>query len=239
MKTAVITDIHANLEALRTVLDHARDQGADDYVCLGDVVGYNADPGACIDELRGIPGLRCLLGNHDAMAVGSGPLLGINAQAHAAMTWTRGQLDDDQKDWLSALPLTCEDADAQYCHASLEDPASWRYVNSKREAVRHLSHQRARVGFVGHSHIMFAWRETGGRLDYTTDREIRIDEAEHWLVSVAGAGQPRDGDSRTGYALFDHAAQTVVQHRIPYDIAATQAKILAAGLPPGVAERLG
>lgn len=239
MKTAVITDIHANLEALRTVLDHARAEGADDWVCLGDVVGYNADPGACVDELRAIPGLRCLLGNHDAMAVGSGPLVGINAQAHAAMTWTRDRLDDAQKSWLAALPLTCEDDDAQYCHASLEDPASWRYVNSIREAARHLSRQRARVGFVGHSHVMFAWREREGLLDYTTEHELRIDEGDRWLVSVAGAGQPRDGDSRTGYALFDHDARTVTQHRIPYDIAATQAKILAAGLPPMLAERLG
>jgi len=238
MKTAVITDIHANLEALRAVLDHAHGQGADDYVCLGDVVGYNADPGACVDELREIPGLRCLLGNHDAMAVGSGPLIGINAQAHATMTWTRDQLDDDQKGWLSALPLTCEDPDAQYCHASLEDPASWRYVNSAREAVRHLSQQHARVGFVGHSHLMFAWREEAGRLDYTTECEIRIDEADRWLVSVVGAGQPRDGDSRTGYAVFDHEARTVIQHRFPYDVAETQRKILAAGLPPGVAQRL-
>ncbi|MBU0742578.1 metallophosphatase family protein [bacterium] len=239
MKTAIITDIHANLEALRAVLDHARDQGADEYVCLGDVVGYNADPGPCVDEIRRIPGLRCLLGNHDAMAVGSGPLTGINILAHAAMTWTRAHLDDEQKAWLSGLPLTCEDADAQYSHASLEDPAAWRYVNTALDAARHLAYQHARVGFVGHSHVMFAWHDDGDRLDRTTDTEIRLDGDGRWLVSVGSVGQPRDDNPRAGYAMFDHAARTVIQHRIPYDIAEAQRKILAAGLPPELAHRLG
>jgi diadenosine tetraphosphatase ApaH/serine/threonine PP2A family protein phosphatase len=239
MKTAIITDIHGNLEALRAVLDHARGQGVDAHVCLGDVVGYNADPGPCVDLVRALPGVRCLLGNHDAMALGSGPLVGINAYARTAMIWTRERLDDAQKDWLATLPLTCEDPGVQYCHASLEDPAAWRYVNTAREAARHLARQDAPLGFVGHSHVMFAWHETADALEYTTGQEIALADGERWLVSVASTGQPRDGDMRTGYAVYDHDARTVVQHRLPYDVVETQRKILAAGLPPELAQRLG
>ena len=239
MKTAIVTDIHGNLEALQAVLGHAREQGVDNWICLGDVVGYNADPGPCIDLLRALPGMRCLLGNHDAMALGSGPLAGINAYARAAMVWTREHLDDEQKTWLASLPLTCEDPGVQYCHASLEDPAAWRYVNTAREAARHLARQEAPLGFVGHSHVMFAWRETADTLEYTTEPEIRPADGERWLVSVASAGQPRDGDMRVGYAVHDNDARIVTQHRLHYDVAETQRKILAAGLPPELAQRLG
>jgi len=239
MKTAVITDIHGNLEALRAVLDHARGRGVDDFVCLGDVVGYNADPGACVDVIRALPGARCLLGNHDAMALGSGPLLGINPLAREAMIWTRDRLDDARKAWLSGLPLTCEDADAQYCHASLADPPAWLYVHTEHNAIRHFARQHARVGFVGHSHVMFAWRDDGERLTRTSDRELDLRADGRWLVSVASVGQPRDGDRRTGYALLDRDAGTVTHHRLDYDIAGARSKILAAGLPAGLAERLG
>jgi len=239
MKTAVISDIHANLEALEAVLTHARAAGVDDYVCLGDVVGYNADPNACVDVLRQMPNMRCILGNHDAMAVGEGPLRGINPQALAAITWTREALSDDRKSWLAGLPLVITDEDATYSHASLEEPSSWLYVNSALGAARHFAYQETRLGFMGHSHMMFAWVEDGTRLECVHDATVESSTGERWLVSVGSVGQPRDNDHRAGYAVYDHETGRVIQTRLEYDVAAAQAKILAADLPEGLAKRLG
>jgi len=239
MKTAVISDIHSNLEALQAVIAHARSQGVDDYVCLGDVVGYNADPTACVDLIRATPNMRCILGNHDAMAVGEGPLPGINDQAQASMTWTRAQLDDERKSWLAGLPLTIVDDDATYCHASLEDPPAWMYVHTMLGAARHFASQTTRLGFMGHSHMMFAWMEDGASIERSVEPAVDTSAGDHWLVSVGSVGQPRDRDPRAGYALFDHDTGMVLQIRLAYDVAAAQDKIRAAGLPPILADRLG
>jgi diadenosine tetraphosphatase ApaH/serine/threonine PP2A family protein phosphatase len=238
MKTAVISDIHANLEALQAVLKHAREAGADDFVCLGDVVGYNADPAACVDEIRSVPNMRCILGNHDAMAVGEGPLTGINAQAHTAITWTRENLDDARKAWLASLPLIIQDTDVTYCHASLEEPSAWMYVNSDLSAARHFASQETRLGFMGHSHMMFAWQENGQTIKRVLDASIDTTLGDRWLVSVGSVGQPRDHDSRAGYALLDHQTGHVVQTRLEYDVETARRKIIAAGLPQSLADRL-
>lgn len=239
MKTAVISDIHSNLEALRVVIAHAHTQGADDFVCLGDVVGYNADPSACVDEIRNMPNMRCILGNHDAMAVGEGPLPGINAQALSAITWTRNNLDADRKAWLAGLPLTIVGSDATYCHASLEEPSSWLYVHSELGAARHFASQSTRVGFMGHSHLMFAWMEDGLKLERSVAVTADTTTGDRWLISVGSVGQPRDHDSRAGYAMFDHDTGIVTQIRTEYDVAAAQRKIIEAGLPSALADRLG
>jgi len=239
VKTAVISDIHANLEALRAVLEHADAAGAESLICLGDVVGYNADPAACVDLLRSRPGLRCLLGNHDAMAVDDAPIEGINPMAHAAITWTRDQLDAERKAWLRALPLVIEDDDAVYCHASLDDPGDWRYVKTMDAAVRHFAHQKKPVGFIGHSHVAFAWRERDGRIDLIREAELDLALSERWLISVGSVGQPRDHDARAAYVMFDTEARSAIHVRVDYDVAAAQRKILDAGLPARLAERLG
>lgn len=239
MRTAIISDIHANLEALRAILNHARDAGAGEIVCLGDVVGYNADPGACVAEIRDHPDTRCLLGNHDAMAVGSGPLGGITEQARLAMIWTRENLSDADKAWLAGLPLTLVDPDVTYCHASLEAPTAWRYVQSALDAARHFAYQETRVGFIGHSHMVFAWREDGDRLERLLDSALDTSAGDRWLISVGSVGQPRDGDPRAGYVLFDHESGRATQHRVDYDVATAQRKILATGLPIELADRLG
>ena len=238
MKTAVISDIHANLEALQAVLDHANTAGVNDYVCLGDIVGYNADPDACVDVIRNMPNMRCILGNHDAMAVGEGPLLGINAQAHAAITWTREKLGAERKVWLAGLPMIIADADATYCHASLDEPSAWHYVNSSLDAARHFAHQETRLSFIGHSHMMFAWYEHGSTLARVVEAEVDTAIGDRWLVSVGSVGQPRDHDPRAGYAVFDHETGGVTQIRLEYDVAAAQRKILKSGLPAALAERL-
>ena len=238
MKTAVISDIHANLEALSAVLDHADAGGCDAIVCLGDIVGYNADPVACIETMRDHPRTRCILGNHDAMAVGRGPLRGIHPLAREAMAWTRLQLDENHRAWLAGLPLTIADADATYIHASLDDPTAWKYVHLAGAAALHMARQTTRVSFVGHSHKIFAWSSDGSTPVLHETDDLDLSSAPAWLISVGSVGQPRDGDSRAGYAVYDAGADRVRHHRVDYDVETAKRKILDAGLPPQLADRL-
>jgi predicted phosphodiesterase len=239
MKTAVISDIHANLEAFEAVLKHAGAYGVDEFICLGDVVGYNADPEACVELVCNTPNMRCILGNHDAMAVGQGPLLGINTQAQEAMTWTREHLSEQSKTWLAGLPLIITDAEATYCHASLEDPSSWLYVQSALGAARHFMCQETRVAFMGHSHMMFAWMEDGENLERVMSPSLETQTGDRWLVSIGSVGQPRDLDPRAGYVVFDHDSGNVTQFRLEYDLEAAKNKILESSLPDALAARLG
>lgn len=239
MIIAVLSDIHANLEALEAVVADARREGAGRFACLGDVVGYNADPVACVDLVRGLPCLPCIRGNHDEMAAGDRALLGINAQAFAAMTWTRGQLDAERRAWLGGLPLLHEEPDAVYVHASLDAPQDWHYVHDAREAAASFAHQSRRACFIGHSHQPGGWRDDGQSVKRSQGESFALAAGERWLFNVGSVGQPRDHDPRASYALYDVEAGEVRLQRVAYDIAAAQAKILAAGLPEQLARRLG
>lgn len=239
MIIAVLSDIHANLEALAAVVADARREGAGRFACLGDVVGYNADPVACVDLVRGLPCLPCIRGNHDEMAAGDRALLGINAQAFAAMTWTREQLDAERRAWLGGLPLLHEEPDAVYVHASLDAPQDWRYVHDAREAAASFAHQSRRACFIGHSHQPGGWRDDGHSVKRGQGESFTLAAGERWLFNVGSVGQPRDHDPRASYALYDVEAGEVRLQRVAYDIAAAQAKILAAGLPEQLARRLG
>jgi diadenosine tetraphosphatase ApaH/serine/threonine PP2A family protein phosphatase len=237
VRTAVFSDVHANIEALEAVVNDAVERGAEQFVCLGDVVGYNADPIECIDMLRQRNDLICLQGNHDAMAAGIDSLHGINSQAKASMLWTRKVLTSDMLTWLANLPLVHDDEHATYVHASLPAPASWVYVRDAFSARRHFEAQTAEVCFIGHSHHPGAWRQTDG--------DPVIEKGDRWslgkvrlLINVGSVGQPRDGDPRSCYCLYDTVTRDVTMIRVAYDVAATQAKIIAADLPAAIAERL-
>jgi diadenosine tetraphosphatase ApaH/serine/threonine PP2A family protein phosphatase len=238
MIIAILSDIHANLEALEAVVADARGEGADRFACLGDVVGYNADPVACVDLVRALPCLPCIRGNHDEMAAGDRALLGINSMAFTAMTWTRLQLDDERRSWLGGLPLFHEEPDAVYVHASLDDPAGWHYVHDAKEAAANFAHQSRRVCFIGHSHQPGGWRDDGSSVKKGQGESFTIADDDRWLVNVGSVGQPRDHDPRASYALYDIEAGTVRLRRVSYDVGAAQAKILAAGLPESLAKRL-
>ena len=237
MSIAVFSDIHANLEALEAVIEDARSEGADRFVCLGDIVGYNADPAACLDLVRDLCD-PCIRGNHDEMASSDAPLTGINEMARTAMVWTRAQLDDDRRAWLADLPMLKDEEDATYVHASLLAPAEWNYIYDEASARRHLSLQKRRVCFVGHTHMPNSWRVTDSLMTTENGDDIALDDESRVLVNVGSVGQPRDGDPRASYALYDPEADVVHLRRVPYEVAITQAKIRAAGLPEALATRL-
>ncbi len=241
MRHAVISDIHSNLEALQAVLEDIGRRACDRIVCLGDIVGYGAEPGACLAEIRKCAD-RVVAGNHDWGAVGKVDLSYFNRSARTAAQWTGGRLSDSERIYLAQLPLKLTDGDgrgAAWVHASPAFPEQWRYILSSDEAEYQFERMSGPICFVGHSHQPVFWQyHRGGRCSIVAREYLQMENGQIYIVNVGSVGQPRDGDPRAAYAVFDDERREVVIHRVEYDIASAQKKILAAGLPPQLAERL-
>lgn len=241
MRIALLTDIHANLEALEACLAHAAPR-ADRLVILGDVVGYNADPEAVTDRVRALAeaGAVCLMGNHDEAAVRGDHA--FTADAGAAIAWTAARLGATHKAFLAALPMEAQEEDRLYVHADAQNPAAWRYVETAEDARRSLAATRSRLTFCGHTHIpaLFALTATGKLAAHRppADTAMPLIPRRQWLAVIGAVGQPRDGNPAACYGLLDTAASELTWQRVPYDIAAAAAKVRAAGLPERLAARL-
>ena len=237
MRYAVLSDIHGNLEALRAVLADAATQ-ADDVLCLGDVVGYGADPAACVD-LIGSKARAVVAGNHEHAVIGRIDLGWFNRYARAAAEWTREHIDADCTSYLDALPLTAEVGDATLVHASPRQPDEWDYLVNLDDGVGAFEAFATRLCFVGHSHVPAMWSFGSSGPEFERgDVEVTLDAGRRYIVNVGSVGQPRDRDPRAAYALWDVDARRVSVRRVAYDIAAARWKIEAAGLPRILADRL-
>ena len=243
MKLALITDIHANREALEAVLDHAARQGAQRYALLGDFVGYGADPGWVVDRVREMvaDGALAVMGNHDA-AVVQGPMPTMVAQARQVVGWTRERLSVSQIQFLSDLPMMASDLGCLFVHANAFLPAQWGYVTGRMDAVKSLNMTDCRYTFCGHVHEpkLFNLSSTGKAGEFVPKAGVPIplSPQRQWLAIAGSAGQPRDGNPAACYAVFDVETATLTYHRVPYDVETAGAKIKAAGLPQRLAERL-
>lgn len=237
MNYAVLGDVHANLDALEAVLADAAQRGAEAYVSTGDLVGYNADPAACMERLAAL-GARAVQGNHDHYAASSEGLDYFNPVAAAAIRWTRHQLDGEHRRRLGALPMSRQVAEFTLVHSSLHAPEEWEYVFSSGEAAASLALQQTPLCFCGHTHRPAAFRMKGRRIERGVYETLRLEAGWIYLINAGSVGQPRDGDPRAAYVLYDDQAKTVTLHRVEYDIPAAQAKIRAAGLPETDALRL-
>ena len=243
MKIALITDLHANREAVEAVLEHARSRDAARFAFLGDFVGYGADPGWVIDRVREFvaQGAVAVMGNHDA-AVVQGPLPTMIPEARQVVEWTRAQLSGAQLDFLASLPMTAGGGDRLYVHANAYAPAEWGYVTGRMEAVRSLQATSARFTFCGHMHEPRLYHLTGtgktGDFVPMPGTPIPLSFQRRWLAIPGSTGQPRDGNPAACYAIFETDSATLTFHRVPYDVAGASAKIREAGLPPRLAERL-
>ena len=239
MRNALFGDIHGNLEALEAVLGDAAKQDIENYFCLGDVVGYGANPKECISRVQA---LECpvVKGNHDEDASTTGELYGRSRLAQAAMVWTREQLDADEKRWLRELNLQHQADGFTVVHASLSDPVSWPYVLSELKAISSFAYQCFPICFIGHTHspITYIHDKQTGEVESQKDELFKIDSEKQYLVNVGSTGQPRDGDWRASYAVYDSQRATVEIRRLEYDIDTACEKILRADLPPALAERL-
>lgn len=242
MRIALMSDIHGNREAFEACLAHARRSGADRFVFIGDYVGYGADPAWVLETVRAQveAGAIALLGNHDAAV--SGSVANMNADARAALLWTRGQLDDAARQFLASLPLTHREGDSLFVHANAWSPGEWGYVLGPVEAERSMRRTDARVTFCGHVHVSALFSMGPGKPACghapVPGVAVPLLPTRRWLVVVGAVGQPRDGNPAACYALLDDAPRTLTIIRVPYDVDAAAQKILAAGLPPRLAARL-
>lgn len=236
MRFAVLSDIHGNLEALRAVLADASDQQCRDYVCLGDLVGYNANPAECLKLVRD---LNCptVKGNHDEQASITSSSIDFNQWAEQAILWTRAQLREEECAWLRDLPLQTRVRDFTIVHATLHQPADWEYVFSSNDALQCFQEQHTRLCFFGHTHVQGAF-VCDGKVTETHEQFIEIESGKKYLVNAGSVGQPRDGDWRAAYCIFHANENRIEQRRIVYDVQATRRKVLAAGLPHLLADRL-
>jgi predicted phosphodiesterase len=236
MRIAIFGDIHANLEAFEVVLADAREQGCTSYICLGDVVGYNANPRECLEIVQS---LKCpvVKGNHDDYASSDSSLESFNPLAEVAIQWTRDQLTPPEKFWLGGLPLITKIRGFTVVHASLDDPAGWGYVLNQLDAAASFSKQTTDLCFFGHTHTPRAYIKDSSVVGMPFDQLI-LEPGKRYFVNAGSVGQPRDGDWRAAYVVFDQEKRLIQLRRLRYDLEKTQGKILKAGLPPRLADRL-
>ena len=236
MRFAIFSDIHANLEAFEAVMADARDRKCTDYVCLGDVVGYNANPHECAARVRE---MECPIvkGNHDEQASLIESSRDFNEMAEQAIQWTRDNLTEEDKEWLRDLRLQRQVRDFTIVHATLDTPEQWGYVFNNLDAAASFTYQHTTVCFFGHTHVPMAFIRDDG-VHRVRIEQLRIEPSKKYFINVGSVGQPRDADWRAAYCVYDIENNSVEQRRVKYDVAAAQKKIIEAGLPHLLAERL-
>jgi diadenosine tetraphosphatase ApaH/serine/threonine PP2A family protein phosphatase len=239
MLRAVLSDIHSNLEALEAVLADVGRAGAGEILCLGDYVGYGASPNECIERLRPIV-TAAVAGNHDVAVCGRIRLGSFGSNAAQAARWTGTVLAPQGQAYLESLPITLRYSGALLVHSSPSDPRAWHYVLEVEEARAEFETFMESLCLVGHLHRPGAFRlDRGtGQVVYSREPEIPLDPEGRFLVIVPSVGQPRDGDPRAGYLLWDDGRGWVRQVRVDYDLTAARQRILDAGLPPFLGDRL-
>jgi len=236
MKFAIIADIHANLEAFQVVLADIEAQKCTHYACVGDVVGYGPNPRECLKIVRD-KGMPCVKGNHDEYCSMDEALEGFNPHAAEAVNWTRQQLNTDERQWLRDLKYFRMVTSFSMVHATLDGPQRWGYVFDKLAAAASFTYQNTGVCFFGHTHVPVAFiRDKDVRGG--TYSKFKVDSTKKYFVNVGSVGQPRDNNPKAAYVVYDMDEGTIELRRLDYDIEAVQKKIIEAGLPPRLAERL-
>jgi len=240
MRYAIIADIHANLMAFMAVLEDIERQGEVDKIwCLGDIVGYGPDPHQCIKLLYHTNHV-CVAGNHDWAAIGKINTAEFNPDAAAACHWTAQQLSPEDIEYLASLPTVIEEDDFTLAHGSPREPI-WEYLVSTSLASVNFACFKTKFCLVGHSHVpmVFSQDESGNCLGSQFSENIRLVLGKNRLIiNPGGVGQPRDGDPRASYAIYDSETSLVRLYRVTYDIRATQDKMAKCGLPMSLVARL-
>src|SRR5881394_3676189 len=237
MRFAILSDIHANLEALEAVLADARERKCSRFLCLGDVVGYNAKPRECIERVRELD-CPVVKGNHDEEATLSASSERFNELAERAIHWTRDNLKDQEKECLRSLPLQRQFHHFTIVHATLDTPGQWGYVFNNLDALASFTYQRTAVCFFGHTHLPMVFIRDQSGVRQERKEHIRIEPGRKYFINVGSVGQPRDGNWRAAYCVYDIESNLVELVRIKYDLATAQEKIAKAGLPQPLADRL-
>lgn len=265
-KFAILSDIHSNAEALSVVLDKCRELNVDNFISLGDIVGYNAQPRECLQLIRELKFVSMVKGNHDYYAyAGDTAVSGFNENARKAVEWTRNQLDAAERSYLVEMPFKkmIPGTGVTVVHATLDTPENWGYIFDGHHAADNFSYQLSQICFCGHSHVPVAFCKKP-MISYAersiddipgwisninnTDNDFNFDEPDQleveylaghkYLFNIGSIGQPRNKDPRASFAIIDTDKHIVTRFRLPYDIEKVQNLNLEAGLPPRLAERL-
>jgi diadenosine tetraphosphatase ApaH/serine/threonine PP2A family protein phosphatase len=242
VRLAIFADIHANRQAFAACLAAARARGAERIVCLGDIVGYGGDPEWALDTVMELAahGTPVVLGNHDNAIATTAE--SMNAEAQAAIEWTRGRLSAPQRQFLASLPYRVEDETRLYVHSEASNPPRWRYVRDAADAGRSMIATSAHVTFCGHIHrpALYSMSATAKMTSFVpvTGVPVQLLRGRQWLAVLGSVGQPRDSNPAASFVMFDTEKYEITYCRAPYDIAAAAERILANGLPPWLAERL-
>lgn len=246
MKLALLSDIHSNIHAMHACLEHANQQGANQYALLGDLVGYGGDPVAVMERVMQLAqdGAVVLQGNHDEMALT--PPIQKDRLGEATAEWTHDQLSGEHMEFLASLPFTARLESCFLVHASADAPKMWRYVDDERSALVSLTaatiDTSVRYVFGGHVHHQTLYYKGGGRglmaFSPTAGVPIPLPAHRQWIATVGSVGQPRDGKPMAMYALFDLPQKRLTFHRVAYDHAGAAAAVRRAGLPEYFAQRL-
>ena len=238
MRLAVMSDVHANLEALEAVLADIETRHVDAVCCLGDVVGYGADPIPCLELINQTCDIK-LLGNHEYTALGRLPQQTLNAVARASAEWTQVQLGDRAFQIIAEFTMNASREGSHFVHASPCEPDKWHYILTTAEADRAFKHMRENICFVGHTHLpAIITQSPAGKHRQQVGHDFDPDPDSRYLVNVGSVGQPRDRDPRACYVTFDSGEQEVLYHRVEYDITRAQQKMRHADLPALLIDRL-
>lgn len=237
MRCLIASDIHSNVEALEAVLADARLRGFDHALCLGDIVGYGADPGVTVGIVRESFDVS-VRGNHDAAALNEAERFRFNEYARAAIEWTRDELSGEELKFLEKLPLTDQIDGVHLVHASPEDPPGWHYVTDTLEASYQFEAFEEQICLIGHTHVPLVVSLEGGTIRTESGPKVRLRPSVRYLINVGSVGQPRDGDPDAAYGLLDLDAGVLELRRVPYNAKRARRRILRAGLPEFLGERL-
>jgi len=233
---ALISDIHGNIEALTEVMKQIRDMKPDRLICLGDVIGYGANPEECAQIVQEEADI-CLMGNHEAAIIGTLDISYFTPYARDAALWTRDNISEETLKWIGTLPFAGRVDNFTIVHGSLYQPDMFNYVQTIADAEYNFSAMETNALFLGHSHQPLAFFNTDP-MTYTLGPEVELDHAEKTIINIGSVGQPRDENPNSAFATYDSDKNMVIIHRVPYNYELAAQKIIDAGLPEALAMRL-
>jgi predicted phosphodiesterase len=237
MRYVIFGDIHGNLEALDAVLEKITAEKADKYICIGDLVGYGADPAECIDKVRKLNPVL-VAGNHDYAAAGLLNIDFFNAYAYKAIEWTKQHLSDEDKQFLQKITLMQKVNNLTIVHSTPRSPEMFEYIDNNYDVQLAFSYFDTGLCFIGHSHIPISFTLTRGVLSFSTEPYVPVSGSSKVIVNVGSVGQPRDENKDASYAVYDVEEGIVWIKRVEYDVQKAADKINKAGLPEILAERI-
>lgn len=238
MRIGILSDIHSNLEAFEAVINYAENEKVDEYLCLGDIVGYGTNPNRCVEIVRDLTP-KIVAGNHDYGVCGKTDIYYFNDVARQAIKWTRKNISAENVDFIKSLPLKIEDENSVFVHSTPSSPEKWNYIMNMYDSIKEFKQLKKKLCFIGHSHQPVIFSMTSDyEVSSSIDDSLIFNKNKKYIVNAGSIGQPRDGNPKASFLLYDTDKNKITYSRIEYDIKKTQDKIIKAGLPAFLAKRL-